>query len=437
MARRTPDSSRRQFLHRAAAAGAAFGSAGLAFAHDTSHLRLGPQYRPGPTPGPDEPVRLAVIGTGGMGTGHCGAFLGLHKAGRINLQIVALADVCKPHLDRAMNVCRSQDGVEVRGYRDYREILARPDVHAVLIGTPEHSHAQIAIDAVRAGKDVYCEKPMTLRLGEALELRKVVRDSDRVFNVGTQHIMLGKYGEAKKLLEAGAIGTVVSSQTSYCRNSKDGEWNYYGIDPAVVPGENLDWEAWCRPQKIAPFDTLVFHRWRRYKDWSTGIIGDLLVHMMTPLFWTADLGWPRRVLGAGDHFVDHAMENHDQVNLTVQFDRPKHIMLVAGSTANEIGLPTNIRGHMGTIDLGGGSCKLSPERIYADDLDLKEVRCPDIHDQDEMRARWVDCIRSRQTPPGHIELATKVMVAVDLGARALWEGHAFEFDADTMKAKVA
>ncbi|TAH38240.1 MAG: Gfo/Idh/MocA family oxidoreductase [Planctomycetota bacterium] len=436
--RRRDQSSRRQFL-AAAGAGAVLGACALPPNANSRRLHVGPKYYPAAPPGPDEPIRIGVIGTGGMGTEHCRAFIRLAQAGREKVAVVAVADVCKPHLDHAQRTCAEGQPElgEVLAFRDYRELLKRPDIHGVLIASPEHWHAQMAADALRAGKDVYCEKPMTLRLPEALELRKVVLDHDRVFNVGTQHIMLGKYGEAKKLLEQGALGTVVSSQTSYCRNSKDGEWNYYAVDPEVVPGPNLDWEAWCGPAKRIPFDTLVFHRWRRYKDWSTGIVGDLLVHMMTPLFWTANLGWPRRVSAHGDHFVDLAMENHDQVNMTVQFDDPKHIMLIAGSTANEIGLPTNIRGHKGTLDLGGGNCRLSPERIYADEMDPQEVRCPDVADQDEMRVRWLQCMRSRETPPGNIDLATKVMVAVDLGTRSMWEGHAFEFDPDRMRVTTA
>lgn len=437
--RRAP--SRRAFL-RAAGAAAVAGAGACALPPNLNARRLtyGPVLPPPPPPGPDEPIRMGVIGTGGMGTGHCDSFISLHNAGRERVHVVALADVCKPRLENAHRLCmeKQPEVGSVWAYRDYRGLLARPDVHAVLIASPEHWHAQMAVDAIRAGKDVYCEKPMTLRLPDALELRQVVRDSERVFTVGTQHIQQRRYHVAREQVRSGVLGTVVSSQTSYCRNSKDGEWNYYQIDPQVVPGENLDWEAWCGPGGWIPFDTLVYHRWRRYRDWSTGIVGDLLVHMMTPLFWTLDLGWPRRVTAAGEHFVDMAMENHDQVNMTVEFDDPKHVMIVAGSTCNERGLPTNIRGHKATLDLGGGHCRLSPERIFADEVDEKDIACPDEdNDQDLMRLDWLRCIRTRERPMGHIELASRVMVAVDLATRSMWEGHAFEFDPERLRATVA
>lgn len=431
--------SRRQLLQAASASAAILGAACAVRQERKVKLEYGPVYPAPEPPGPDEPIRMGVIGTGGMGTGHCASITNLAKAGREKVQIVALADVCQTHLDNAYKVVTgNQPGVEVATYRYYQDLLKRPDIHAVLIATPEHSHAQCVIDAIRAGKDVYCEKPMTLRLFEALAVREVVLDSDRVFCVGTQHIMQPKYHEARKLLRQQAIGQLVWSQTSYCRNSKIGEWNYYQIDPKVVPGPLLDWEAWCRPRPVIPFDTKIFHRWRRYRDWSTGIVGDLLVHMMTPLFWTMELEAPRRVVAAGDHIVDLDMENHDQVMLTLEFDRPfKHQMVVAGSTANEVGLEVMVRGHKGTIYLGGASCRMRPERIFSEEVEGQDIQTEQVQDQDEMRLQWLRCIRTREKPMGDIELATRVMVAVDLATRSMWEGSAFWWDADRMRAERA
>jgi len=422
--------TRREFLVKAGAAGAAISAAACTLPPNLNKSRKLAAVPPPEPPPAGEPIRMGIIGVGGMGGGHLHAFLNFHQKGTEKVDIVALSDVAQPRLDDGMRVlANGQKGVEVTAYPDYRDLLKRPDIHAVLIATPEHWHFKHAIDAIRAGKDVYCEKPMSLRLWQALEVEKVVRDSDRMFNVGTQHIMQPKYGEARKLVRAGAIGKLVWSQTSYCRNSKDGEWNYYGIDKRIQPGKTLDWKAWCGPNKFIPWDPLVYHRWRRYKDWSTGIIGDLLVHVMTPLVWAQDLGWPKRVVATGDHVVDLAMENHDQVNLLVDFEGG-HQMVVSGSTANEIGLETLIRGHKGTIYLGGGNCVMRPERIFADEVEEKVVRLKQVADQDEMRLAWLRSIRTRETPPGNIDLATKMMVAVDLATRSMWEGHAFVFDRD-------
>ena len=440
------DQSRRQFLGNAAAVA---GGAGLAAAGCAS-LGAGQPSGGGvrtvasvPPRTPvlvkdNEPIRLAVIGTGGMGTGHCHAIMGLTEQGRTKTQIVALADVNEVRLGDAHKACQDKQGIEVDKYVDYREILKRDDIHAVLIASTEHWHAQHAIDALTAGKDVYCEKPMTLNLDQALDLRKVVLDNpDRIFQVGTQMMMLPKYLEARKAIKAGAIGKPVWSQTSYCRNSTTGEWNYYGLDDRWQPGVNVDWKGWCGYLGPREWDPKVYARWRRYKDFSTGIIGDLLVHVMTPLIMAVDAGWPTRVTASGHHVVDLEMENFDQVNLNVEFE-DGHTMIVAGSTANEVGLETMIRGHEANMYLNSRHCEIRPERIFVDEVDQRTIECPDIgNDQDQLRLNFLECVRTRTPAVSNIDLASKVMVAVDLACRSMWEGHAFRFDPKTMRASRA
>jgi predicted dehydrogenase len=433
----TPESpSRRQILFQAAAAAA--GAAALEAC--ATGARGGPIPRAqgrAPLDG-EEPIRMGVLGTGGMGTEHCRRILELVKEGRERVQIVALSDVCKSRLEAAKKICEERQGIAVETYGDYRDLLARSDLHAVLVASPEHWHARMAEDAILSGKDVYLEKPMTLRLPEALRLREVVRSTPgAILQVGTQQIMLPKFREARRLVAEGAIGKPVWSQTSYCRNSKDGEWLYYEIDPKWEPGVNLDWERWCGHLGRRPWDPEVYARWRRYRDFSTGIVGDLLVHVMTPLVYATDMGWPTRVVASGGHYVDKEMENHDQVNLSVEFEG-EHTMVVAGSTANEAGLEPMIRGHRGNLYLGGNNCVLRPERIFAEEIEGRTIECPDIgNDQDALRLDWFRAIRTREAPASHVELGAKVMVVVDLATRSMWEGRAFEFDPSRMRARPA
>lgn len=386
--------------------------------------------------GPDEPVRIGVIGTGGMGTGHLESFVTAAREGRANVKVVALADVCQPRLMEAKRKAEAVQGPGIDTYTHYPDLLARKDIQGVLIASPEHWHARMAEDAILAGKDVYVEKPMTLRLKDALRLRRVVEENPTaIANVGTQFVMSPSTVEAKKLIAEGAIGKPVWSQTSYCRNSKDGEWLYYGIDPAWQPGVNLDWDAWCGPLGKAPWDAAVYARWRRYRRYSTGIIGDLLVHKITPLLFAMDLGWPTRVVAAGGHYVDKVMENHDQVNLTIQFEK-EHTMIVAGSTANERGLETLIRGHKANLYLDGRTTKLVPEQLFANEVDEQTVTGEDHgDDQDALRLKWLECIRTREPSPSPVELGAKVMVIVDLATRSMWEGGAFEFDPQSQKVR--
>ncbi|GAB4160780.1 MAG: Gfo/Idh/MocA family oxidoreductase [Planctomycetota bacterium] len=431
MNRETNGSSRRDFLAKAAALA---GTAPLLVS--CASTRPIPRARPGAPLAPADPVRIGVIGTGGMGTAHCEAFLRLQKEGRFDVRIVALSDVCQQRLENARKICaEKQPGQQVDAYGHYEDLLARPDIHGVLIAAPEHWHAKIAEDAIAAGKDVYCEKPMTYHLKDALRLWDVVKaNPDRLLQVGTQYIMQQRYQETRRLIAQGEIGVPTWSQTSYCRNSKTGEWNYYAIDPQWKPGVNLDWETWCGPSGPAPWDPKVYARWRRYRRYSTGIIGDLLVHQMTPLIMALDQGWPVRVTAAGSHLVDKEMENFDQVNLTAEFETG-HIMTVAGSTCNEEGMPVMVRGHKATLFLGSEDVVLRPQRIFADEVDEQKIQCKVFRDdQDELRVNWIECIRSREPNRSQVELGAKVMVIVDLAARSMWTGKAWRYDPATRTA---
>jgi predicted dehydrogenase len=424
--------SRRQFLKTAAGAAAA---ASLPLDEVLASTRPIPRPARRAPLGRYEPVRIGVIGTGGMGTEHCRALVRLAANGRTDMRIEALCDICDPRVAAAKTRVDEAQGGDVATCRDYRELLARPDLHGVLIATPEHWHGQMAEDALLAGKDVYVEKPMTYDLRDALRLQAVVeRTPEQRLVVGTQYVMTPAYTAARELVAEGAIGKPVWSQTSYCRNSKEGEWLYYAIDPAWEPGVNLDWSAWCGPLGEVPWSPEIYARWRRYRKYSTGIIGDLLVHRITPLIMAIGLGWPVRVTGSGGHYIDKAMENHDQVNLTIEFE-DEHTMIVAGSTCNEIGLETLIRGHKGNIYLQGRNALLRPERIYADLGEERTVTGAPGNDHDNLRLAWLECIRTRGPSPSGIELGTKVMVIVDLAARSMWEQAAFAYVPDEQRVR--
>lgn len=388
----------------------------------------------------DEIIKIGVIGTGGMGTAHCDAFARFGANKRALVRVEALSDVCHPRLMAAKARVDKVQGGDVQTYGNYRDILARDDIHGVLIASPEHWHGKMTEDAIKAGKDVYLEKPMTLNLKDALRLKKVADANPHVMvAVGTQYVLTPSYQAAKQLIAEGAIGKPVWSQTSFCRNSKAGEWTYYEIDPQWQPGVNVDWKEWCGPSGKAPWNPEIYARWRRYRKYSTGIVGDLLVHHMTPLIMAMNLGWPTRVAATGGHYIDKKMENHDQVNITVQFGE-EHTMVVAGSTCNELGMERVIRGHKGNIFVGGRNALVRPERIYAEEVEEREVPAPpdaERDDQNALRLHWLQSIRTRQPPASTVELGTKVMVIVDLATRSLWEGSAFEYDHERRRVRKA
>jgi predicted dehydrogenase len=187
------------------------------------------------------------------------------------------------------------------------------------------------------------------------------------------------------------------------------------------------------------FDPYVLNRWRRYKKTSTGIIGDLLVHVMTPLMMAMDQGWPVRVTASGSHIVDKKMENHDTLNILAEFETG-HQMIVMGATTNDTGLTPMIRGPKGNIEVTDSALRFTPQRPYSEvdgvAVEERKPQLPNIgDDQDQHRLNWLECIRTRKQPEANSESGLKVMVVVDLATRSLWEGGAFTFDPKTLTAK--
>ena len=441
--------SRRQFLQVAAGTMAAAALAAHAMARPMSAGGV-INYQPTTPAAKAKPraqlkdgdmVKIAVIGLGGpggcaMGMGHVETFIDFNNKGKEKVHVAAICDLNQMFLDRSKKiVAEKQKDLPCDAYTDYKQVLARDDIHGVLLAVPEHWHAALAIAAIAAGKDVYLEKPMTLNLADALALWQMQKaNTDIIVQIGTQQTNMPKFHEARKLIQAGTIGVPTFSQTSYCRNSKDGEW-HYTINPKWEPGKNIDWDTWCGPLGPMAWDPKLYYQWRRYRKTSTGIIGDLLVHEMTPMMMALDQGWPVKVAATGGHLVDTAMENHDNINICAQF-QTGHQMMVAGSTCNEVGLEKMIRGHKGNIYLNSRHCVVRPERTFQEELDEKTIQCADIgNDQDAHRVKWLKCIRTREQPDSTVELGTKVMVIVDLATRSMWEGSAFSYDPATMTAK--
>ncbi len=441
--------SRRQFLATtagAAAAAALASSVGRAMAKPAPIARWDDQPV-GKAKGrvalkDGEAIRVGVIGIGGepgacaMGLGHCESLTkNIAAKGRENVQVVAVCDLNKHYVEQGKSkLAKWQPGVKVDGYAKSAELLARGDIHGVVVATPEHWHSMSGIEAILAGKDLYLEKPMCLNLEMAMALaRTAAANPDVIAQVGTQNTREPKYLAAKQMIKEGTIGVPTFSQTSYCRNVKGGEW-HYGYDKNWKAGEDIDWETWCAPLGSMPWDPKLYSQWRRYRKTSTGIIGDLLVHQMTPLMMALDQGWPTRVVATGGHLYDKEMENHDNVHIAVQFETG-HQMFVAGSTCNDTGLEVMVRGTKGNIHLGGRHCEMTPERAYAEEVEAKKVMCEDIGDnQDAHRVGWLKAMRSREKPMSSVELGLKVMVIVDLATRSMWDGGAYAFDPKTMMA---
>jgi predicted dehydrogenase len=279
------ETSRRDFLKIAAGAVTAAAAVTAAPARAADAPAIGCGKAGG---GSGKRVGLATIGLGGQGTSDTKAAMKVP-----GVELVAVADLYDGRLKRAREVfCDS-----LVTTRDYKEILSRPDVDAVIIGTPDHWHSRIAIEAMNAGKDVYVEKPMVHDVVEGLGVVDAQKKTGRILQVGSQRVSNVVYHKAKELLAAGAIGELNMVEAWWNRNSAIGAWQYT-IPPDASPA-TVDWERFLGPAPHRPFDPVRFFRWRNYDDYGTGVAGDLFVHLFTGVhFITGSLG-PTRIMASG------------------------------------------------------------------------------------------------------------------------------------------
>ena len=258
--------NRRDFVKTAVGAGMALGAAVVSLPAKARII------------GANDRIHAGLIGVGGRGTGLLREALRLQETE--NIQVLAVSDVYVKRKNRAQEMCKGE------GYLDYRELLNRNDIDAVIIATPDHWHAKIASEAMERGKDVYLEKPMTHTVEEARDVHETVVKSKRVLQVGSQTTSSDQWWKARKAIQDGMIGRLIMSQGSYHRNSEKGEWNYV-IDADAGPnasGDNyVDWKMWLGPAPSRPWNADRFFRFRKYWDYSGGIATDLFYHVMAPL----------------------------------------------------------------------------------------------------------------------------------------------------------
>jgi predicted dehydrogenase len=239
-------------------------------------------------PSPNDRVRVALIGNGIQGSGDARTSLATGA-----VELVAVSDVYQGRLTRAREVW----GDHLFVSRDYREVLARPDVDAVIIAAPDHWHRKMAVDAMNAGKDVYCEKPMVQLIDDGREVIDTQRRTGRIMQVGSQRVSSIIYQKAKDLLESGAIGELNLVEAWVDRNSAIGAWQY-SIPPDASPA-TIDWDRFLGRAPKLPFEPVRLFRWRNYRDYGTGVGGDLFVHLFSGLHYIVGAIGPTRVFTTG------------------------------------------------------------------------------------------------------------------------------------------
>ena len=253
--------------------------------------------------GPNDRVRIATVGMGIIG------FIDTQCALRVpGVELVAVADLYEGRRAHSKEVF----GPRVDAGVDYRDVLARKDVDAVLLCVPDHWHARMSIDAMKAGKAVYCEKPMVRTVDEGPGVIRVQQETKAVFQVGSQFASSVVFAKLKEVLASGAIGRLHAVEARYNRNSAIGAWQY-SIPTDAAP-ETVDWDRFLGDAPRRPFDADRFFRWRKYWDYGTAVAGDLFVHLLTAIHVaTGSLGPTRIAAMGGRRYWDDGREVYDLI----------------------------------------------------------------------------------------------------------------------------
>jgi len=236
----------------------------------------------------NDKIRVAVIGTGGMGIGDANTALMVD-----GIEIVAACDLYGGRLVRAKELW----GSDIYTTKDYREILERNDVDAIINATTDHWHQKICLDAMQKGKHVYCEKPMVQCSADGHSIIDMQKKTGRVFQVGSQYVSSIIHAKAKELIASGEIGEINFAEAQIDRHSARGAWQY--TVPLDASPETVDWDTYVSNAPKRDWDPLRFFRWRNYQDYGTGVAGDLYVHMLSMLHFVTGSKGPERVQATG------------------------------------------------------------------------------------------------------------------------------------------
>ena len=374
---------------------------------------------------PNETIQIACIGTGGKKAGFrqgLGVTRGLSR--QPGVKVVAVCDVDKVHREDAAK----EFGADCKAYHDFRDLLRQKDIDAVVIGTPDHWHAAVAIAAMKAGKDVYCEKPLTLTVDEGKRIRKAQQRSKRVFQTGSQQRSNERFRLACELTRNGRIGRIKRVEARLPNGTKGGP---FARKP--VP-EDFDWDFWLGP---APWTEYIPERthgnFRHWYEYSGGMMTDWGAHHLDITQWGLgmDSAGPIRVESVG-----MLPANADGYNCVTDFEvtytYPGDIKVVA-THKGENGV--RFEGEDGWIFVSRSKIEASDERLLKDPLSSSAVR---LYESNNHHADFIDCVRKRKDPIctaeiGHRSATVCHMgnISLRLGGRRLeWDPKEEEFRND-------
>lgn len=389
--------NRRSFLKVTGAA-----SAGTLLAGKV-HALVAPQDESAAPVAANDHLQIALIGAGGQGQGDTRTALEVP-----GVKLMAVADC----YDGRLAHCKEMWGDDLFTTRDYHEILARNDIDAVIVATPDHWHKQAAVDAMKAGKDVYCEKPMIHHYSDGPVMIEAAQSTGRILQIGSQRVSSMIYAKARDLLAAGAIGQLNMVTARWDRNSAIGAWDYtIPLDASPV---TCDWPRFLGTAPKIPFNAEQFFQWRKWSAYGSGVAGDLFVHLFSGTQFITGAKGPTRAMATGGLRFWKDGRNVPDVMLGL-FDYPEgfnlslRVNFVDGGEESEGLIFT---GSEGTMEIAGNSVSVSrvprakepgytittfPEAMQKEFLKQYRAKYPVVHPEGLPPAR----VESYVAPAGY------------------------------------
>lgn len=376
---------------------------------------------------PSDKINLGIIGCGGMGMANLNACLA-----NPNVVVTAACDVWKDRLDPVVERFKAT----CTGYTDFREMLRKKDLDAVIISTPAHWHAIMAIAACEAGKDIYLQKPMTMHLGESLAVRNAVRKHKIICQVGTQIHASENYRRVVELVRSGNLGAIGTVRTFFVMNEAP---NGIGLGNNTAAPKGMDWDMWVGPARMQPFNPQVvrdafYHCF--WMDFSGGWTPGMAPHIIDLPVWALDLGYPTEVSAGGGRLIirddGDAYDNHEVImryaNLTMTWMQSStnsygFDFLRGQESRRRLGI--YFHGVNGTLQTDYDNHLILPEgdRMKGMVTPAKSIAPSPGHELE-----WLECIKSRRQPSCNADYHVKIDVPMALSTLSLKLGRSLRFD---------
>jgi predicted dehydrogenase len=372
---------------------------------------------------PADQVALGVIGTGGRGTLVMTTF-----QKDASVRVAALCDVYEPNLERAATTA----GTKPKLYRNYKDLLADRDIQAVLIATPEHWHAQMVLDALAAGKDVYVEKPLCHTPEEGAKLVEAERQTKSIVQVGMQRRSYDLYQQARGVIAAGKLGSVRMVRSWWLNN-------YLGGGPATKLDGPLDWEQWQGPAERRPLDPNRFRNWRYYTEYSGGILADQGAHVFDGIHMLMGAGYPSAVNASAGKVHKAGVNQPESVVAIAEYPED----FIAAFSINYAAMQYRTRndqlnsldGDAARMDIGREEYKVFLKGAEDAPADSGKSARGFNYATDLHVANFLECVRTRQTPTAPMRIAFQAALVVQLANLSLKQGRRIRWNAAANKVE--